>query len=503
MKLSKPILIVLCLIPHLSQAESLWKEGKDHPKQRVNTQASSLSPQIYLQVSEAVREAVVNISTTRETSSHPYFQGRSGAQDPFGDLFERFFGGQNPLHPQQGPGSQASSLGSGFVISESGYIVTNNHVVEKAKDITVIFSDESELKAQVVGRDPKTDVALLKVDPKGKKLRSVILGDSDAMKVGEIAIAIGNPFGLSYSVTQGIISAKERSIGIVGQYDDFIQTDASINPGNSGGPLLNLYGEVIGINTAILASGQGIGFAIPINLAKQILLQLKESGRVVRGQLGVMVQKVTHDLVKALELQSKKGALVAQVVEGSPADKAGLKAGDVIVKYDGKEVKDWHKLPIMVAASKVGKEVEIEVIRDGKTKKIQSQITELEDEQSPVETQPKEVESPLGMKVEPLSSPIKKALGLDPKLKGVVVSKIDQSLDKQAFNAGLQRGDVITQIKFGNTKVDIESMQDYHQALQAIEKLPDGKRFLMLVVRGKQNLFVTMKKDDSKEKKKR
>ncbi|MEZ4704921.1 MAG: DegQ family serine endoprotease [Bdellovibrionota bacterium] len=478
-----------------AHAADLWKEGKNFPGQRVNTQTDRLDPKVYLNISEAVRDAVVNVSSTRvDTQESPFGKGSGGQEEminPFDDLFEKFFGRRNPFFPQQGQGPQATSLGSGFVLSEEGYILTNNHVVEKAKDITVTFADETERKATLVGRDPKTDVALLKVDPGDQKLKTVILGDSDAMKVGEVVVAIGNPFGLSHSVTQGIISAKERSIGIVGQYDDFIQTDASINPGNSGGPLLNLYGEVIGINTAILASGQGIGFAIPINLAKQIILKLKEDGKVVRGQLGVMVQKVTNDMVKALGLSSKSGALVAQVVKGSPAQAAGIEVGDVIVSFDGQSIGDWHKLPLLVAGTKVGKKVEVELLRDGKSKKVTVKIAKLDDDQSPQMQAQRESLDDLGLMVEDLDAQIRKALGLDKDVTGVVISVVEPDSDKPAYKAGLQRGDVISQITVDKKKFEINTVADYQLAIKNIGK---KKRFLMLIVRGGRNMFVTLVK---------
>ncbi|GIX46403.1 MAG: hypothetical protein KatS3mg131_0614 [Candidatus Tectimicrobiota bacterium] len=307
----------------------LWQEAREAPAPAVPQ-----GLEIFTELAEKLSPAVVNISAVhkeaRRGGGFPRFRSPFGerppfAPDPFREFFERFFG-EAPPHARQ-------SLGSGFVIHPSGLILTNDHVIEGAEAIKVILQDERQLEARILGRDPKTDLALLQVEP-ADPLPAVVLGDSDALRIGEWVMAIGNPFGLSHTVTVGIVSAKGRVIG-AGQYDDFIQTDASINPGNSGGPLFNIRGQVVGINTAIIAGGTGIGFAIPINLAKEIVPQLYRSGKVTRGWLGVMIQKITPELAQALSLEEAHGALVTEVVADSPAAQAGIERGDIIVAFDG------------------------------------------------------------------------------------------------------------------------------------------------------------------------
>lgn len=468
-----------------ADSEKFWTEGSDQPQARVNVDLRAMSPKAYLNVSEKVNESVVNISTTQTVKGYqtPFgFQiqpenpgDENERQNPFAPFFGPFFG--QPTQPQT---RKEASLGSGFILNREGYIVTNNHVIAQADEIMVTFFDESETAAKVIGRDPKTDVALLKVDRLPGKINPVILGDSDAMKVGEIVLAIGNPFGLSHSVTTGIISAKERSIGI-GLYDNFIQTDASINPGNSGGPLLNLYGEVIGINAAIQASGQGIGFAIPVNTAKNILVKLKKDGKVTRSQLGVQIQKINEDHVKALKLRTKDGALVAQVMDGSPAAVGGVKPGDVIVAFDGKKVKDWHQLPIIVADTPIGKKVKVDVIRDGSTKTLAVQVEEQKDDELSKEPASDKSKDPLGVTTQNLNMETAQALGLDPKQKGVVVTDIDE--ESVAAEKGVRRGDVIIEI---NHKA-ITNTKEY---IDATKNLKKGSSVLLLVARKQGTMFI-------------
>src|SRR2546427_5608908 len=315
-----------------------------------------------------MRPVVVNISTTQVSEGGQGFASPFGEEDPFGDFWRRFFGGPIPRGPQR-----QRSLGSGFIIDADGSILTNNHVVENAQKIVVKLSDEQEYEAKVLGRDPKTDIAIIKITTK-TGLTAASLGDSDNLEVGEWVMAIGNPFGLDSTVTSGIVSAKGRHIG-QGPYDNFIQTDASINPGNSGGPLINLRGEVVGINTAIFSrtgGNMGIGFAIPINLVKEVLPQLRGKGKVTRGYLGVLIQKVTPEIAESLGMDQFKGALVADVTKGGPAENAGIKVGDVIVEFDGKPVNDSAELPLLVARTPVGKTVPVKVIRDKKTENFSS-----------------------------------------------------------------------------------------------------------------------------------
>ena len=341
---------------------------------------ASVTPDSFADLAEKLKPAVVNISTSKTVRSgglqmfrEPFGQGSPFEQFFGDDFFRRFFGDIPERQFEQ------KSLGSGFIISEDGYIFTNNHVVEKADEILVKLSDEKEYKAKVVGTDQNIDIALLKIEPDGR-LPVVTLGDSSRLRVGDWVVAIGNPFGLNQTVTAGIVSAKGRVIG-AGPYDDFIQTDASINPGNSGGPLFNLAGEVVGINTAIVAQGQGIGFAIPVNMAKDVLDDLKTRGKVVRGWLGVSIQEISEDIAKNLNLKSREGALVADVFEGDPADKAGLRTGDVIVGIDGEKVKDTHDLLQKIARMRVGQKTTVQVLRNGKEMIFSVTVSERPDQE--------------------------------------------------------------------------------------------------------------------------
>ena len=321
-------------------------------------------------IARGASPSVVNISAVKVVKGVMGLQ-----QDPLREFFERFFDRQMPKRFKQ------RSLGSGFLIDNEGHILTNNHVVADTERIEVTLSDDRSYEAEIVGRDPQTDLALIRIEGDGV-LTPLALGDSEELKVGEWVVAIGSPFGLGHTVTAGIVSAKYRRIG-AGAYDDFIQTDASINPGNSGGPLLNARGEVVGINTAIFSRSGGnigIGFAVPVNMAKDLLPQLKE-GKVVRGWLGVTIQEVTPELKDKLGLEEQRGALVADVEKGGPADEAGIQRGDVIVAFDGKEVEEMHELPHMVAVTPVGKDVPVAVIRKGKKRHLNAQVGESQGKQ--------------------------------------------------------------------------------------------------------------------------
>jgi len=375
-----------------------------------NIHRASLS---FVDLAEQSRPAVVYIEVTKRIhlnnrSSSPFLR----RNDPFRDFFERF-GVPEQDRLQKGQGS-------GFIISDDGYIITNNHVVSSAKTIKIKLLDKRSFDAEVIGNDPKTDLALIKIkDP--KKLPVLPLGDSDALQVGEWVMAIGNPFGLSHTVTAGIVSAKGRNIG-AGNYDDFIQTDASINPGNSGGPLINISGEVVGINTLINASGQGIGFAIPINLAKGVLDQLKDAGHVTRGWLGVLIQNVTPEIASSLELDHAEGALISEVFEDSPADDAGLKPGDVIVKFMGHDVEEHDDLPIIVADTKVGSKADVLIIRDGKRKTLTVHIAEMPDDGA--QSIPVKSEEKLDMSVRDVPVEFSKKLGLKTGVGVIVVEMV-------------------------------------------------------------------------------
>jgi serine protease Do len=324
--------------------------------------APSRSAPDFVTLAKKLQPIVVNVSTTQIAPGAPPETRPDPKEDPMEEFLERYFGQQ----PPSSRGSQQRSLGSGFIIGSDGSILTNAHVVEKAKKIIVKLSDKREFEAKVLGKDLKTDVAVIKIDSK-ESLPTAELGDSEQLEVGEWVMAVGNPFGLDNSVTSGIVSAKGRHIG-AGPYDNFIQTDTPINPGSSGGPLVNLRGQVIGINMAIVSQtggNIGIGFAMPINLIKELLPQLEAKGKVTRGWVGVAIQEVTPDLANAFGLQNPHGALVAKVLTGGPAERGGIKVGDIITEYDGQQVTAAHDFPLMVARTQVNKEVQVKVLREG------------------------------------------------------------------------------------------------------------------------------------------
>ena len=405
------------------------------------------------------------------------FGGPLGPQDPFKDFFERFFGDQIPRDFRQ------QSLGSGFVIDKDGFILTNNHVVENTEEIKVKLADKREYDAKIVGRDTKTDLALIRIES-DHPLVPLALGDSDKLYVGDWVIAIGNPFGLEATVTAGIVSAKYRDIG-AGSYDNFIQTDASINPGNSGGPLLNSAGEVIGINTAIfsLTGGSvGIRFAIPINMAKQIIAQLKE-GKVVRGWLGVMIQKITPDLKTKLNLKDANGALVADVTPGGPAEKAGIKRGDVIVSFDGKKINEMKDLPYIVASTPIGATVPVVVIRKAQSRVFEAEIGELKEEEKRFEET--SAKQRFGMKVEKVTPQLAKEFGLS-ETTGILIVQVDNN--SPAAEAGLKPGDIILEIDQAPAK----NLADF---LERTKNYKKGDTILFLINRGNSTLYLTLKID--------
>jgi serine protease Do len=433
----------------------------------------------FVSLAKKMRPIVVNISTTQmsDVRGQQEFGSPFGEEDPFNDFWKRFFGGPLPRGRQR-----QQSLGSGFIIDADGSILTNNHVVENAQKIVVkLLGDDQEYEAKVIGRDSKTDIAIIKINTK-TNLPTANFGDSDKLEVGEWVVAIGNPFGLDSTVTSGIVSAKGRHIG-QGPYDNFIQTDASINPGNSGGPLINLRGEVIGINTAIFSrtgGNMGIGFAIPVNLAKELLPQLKGKGKVTRGYLGVLIQKVTPEIAESLGMERGYGALVANVSKDGPAEKAGVKVGDVIVEFDGKEVKDSGDLPIIVARTPVDKKVRMKVLRDKKEVILNVAVGELKEEEV-VASVPEKGE--LGMTVQRVTPQMAESLGLE-KPEGVVVTDVESG--SAADEAGIRRGDVIVQID----RKTIRSVDEYKKSIAGIRK---GKGVLFLVKRGDSTLFLALK----------
>jgi serine protease Do len=429
---------------------------------------SPMVPGNFSELAEAVRNGVVNIQVMKKVK-HARFERFGG--NPFGDFFGPFEGNQ-PDRKQQG-------VGSGFIMSKEGYILTNNHVVEGADQIKVKLAGGKEFEGKVVGRDPKTDLALVKIEGNAD-LQPLNLGNSDDLKVGNWVVAVGSPFGLEQTVTAGIVSAKGRVIGS-GPYDNFIQTDASINPGNSGGPLINLQGEVVGINTAIIASGQGIGFAIPINMAKEIAPQLQKRGHVTRGLLGVVIQDVTPELAKSLGLKESKGALVSQVAPGGPADKAGIEQGDVIVSFDGRMVNDSKDLPRIVASTTVGNTVTVKLLRDGKEVERQTKVGEMEEENTS-ETEQSPVHPSLGVTVQNLTPQVARELGLK-KSAGVVVTGVEPG--SPAAEAMIQAGDVIQAVN----RIPVKNVDDF---VKTVEKAKGGGSLLLLVQRGQNTRFAAV-----------
>ena len=429
-------------------------------------------------LADKLKPAVVNIDT-ETTVSVGGFDSRNMPKD-FRDFFERFFGDQMPDNQ---PKQRQQATGSGFLISEDGYIVTNNHVVDNAEKITVRTLDKKVYTAKVVGQDPKTDVALIKVDVEGMPFAK--LGDSDQLKVGEWVLAIGNPFGLDHTVTAGIVSAKGRVIG-AGPYDDFIQTDAAINFGNSGGPLFDFHGRVVGMNTAIIARGQGIGFAVPVNVIKDIVSQLKDKGKVTRAELGVMIQPVTDELAESFGLKNKAGAIVSQVLEGSPAEKAGIRQGDVIVSFNDVEVQDFHDLPKIVNIQPVGSKAKVGIIRDGKSMTLTVKLGEQKDRSAKAKEidEEKSTDTPkLGLKIQDITPEIAEGLGISKK-EGVVVTGVNP--DSPALAAGIKKGDVVLEIN--RTAVENTS-----QFAQLVKKADQDKPLLLLVQRGQNTLYIPLK----------
>jgi serine protease Do len=433
-------------------------------------------PANFSELAEKVRPGVANIQVVKKIKNIDFgfrhFSGTPfGEKNPFGDFFGPF-AEENPPR-----GFEQQGVGSGFVMNRDGYILTNNHVVEDADQIKVKLTTGKEYDGKIIGRDPKTDLALIKINA-SSDLQPLNLGNSDDLKVGSWVVAVGSPFGLEQTVTAGIVSAKGRVIGS-GPYDNFIQTDASINPGNSGGPLINMKGEVVGINTAIITSGQGIGFAIPINMAKEIAPQLQEKGHVTRGWLGVSIQEVTPALAKSFDLKEKNGALVAQVVSGSPAEKAGIEQGDVVVEFDGKEVTDSKDLPRIVASTPIGKAVTIKLLRNGKALDRQVKVGEMEEK---VEVAKAPSHKSLGITVQNLTPEIAKGLGLK-KDTGVVVTRVEPG--SPAADAGIQAGDVVQEV---NRKA-VKNVEDF---VQKVDKAKGQDNVLLLIQRGQNNLFAAL-----------
>jgi serine protease Do len=438
-------------------------------------------PASFSQLAELVGPAVVNIRTVKTLKGggpvvRNFQREPFDREQPFNDFFERFFGEEMQREFKQ------PSLGSGFIIDKEGYVVTNNHVIEDADQIKVKLGDEKEFDAQVIGRDASTDLALLKIKS-AHDLPLVKLGDSAQLKVGQWVVAIGSPFGLERTVTAGIVSAKGRVIGS-GPYDDFIQTDASINPGNSGGPLINLKGEVIGINTAIVASGQGIGFAIPINLAKGIIAQLKAGGEVTRGWLGVAIQDVSPEMADYYGVDAKKGVFVADVFKGDPADAAGIKPKDIIVEVNGQKVETTRQLTSLVADIPVGQTAKVKVLRDGQPRTLSVKIGKRDDKRtaSRGEAPEKRGEDPLGLRVSALTPELAQRFAIG-ETAGVIVTDVQSGTP--AEEAGVRVGDIVKEIN----RLTIESVGDYSAALKKFEK----EKTLQLFIWRKNAGFLVLK----------
>lgn len=426
--------------------------------------ATRNAPASFSDVAKKVSDEVVNIQVVSTTQVggmqgfRQYFGNPWGQDDSMNDFFERFYGDSVPKEIPQ------SSLGSGFIVSKDGYIVTNNHVVDDADEIKVTLKSGEEYTAKVVGTDSNTDIALIKIEA-DNPLKVAELGDSDTLDVGDWVVAVGSPFGYEQTITAGIISAKGRVIG-AGPYDDFIQTDASINPGNSGGPLIDMNGKVIGINTAIVDIGTGIGFAIPINMAKNVIEQLKSSGEVTRGYLGVGIQDISKEDAEYKGLKNNKGALVSKIYSGAPAEKAGIEAEDIIIEVNGKDIEDTRDLTRLVADIPVGDTADVVVLRNGKTRKIKVEVGKrpAEDETAGTEGSNRRnapAQSDLGIRVTEITPNLANRYGLT-ETEGVIVSQLAQN--GKAAAAGLESGDIIKEI---NHEV-IKTVEDYNEALQKV-----------------------------------
>ena len=472
-------LILVGLIIGLGISSNLNLLSNGHTEETTISKESidilSRTGQAMAEVAAAVKPSVVNISSTKTVRI-------SGMQSPFSDdpFFRRFFGDQFNQFGRPREHKQ-SGLGSGVIVDKDGYILTNNHVIKEADEIKVKLSDKREFKGKVIGTDPKTDLAVIKID--SNHLPVIRLGDSDKLKVGETVIAVGNPFGLNQTVTSGIVSATGRANVGIADYEDFIQTDAPINPGNSGGALVNVKGELVGINTAIFSTSggyQGIGFAIPSSMARAVMDNLIKKGKVVRGWLGVSIQPVTPDLAKQFEIKEERGALVGDVVEDGPADKAGIQRGDVIMEFDGREVSDPAGLRNSVAGTPPGKMVRLGLLRDGKMQKVDVVIAEL-----PADLQKLRggFDNLLkGVSVQGLTPELKKSLDVPRRITGVVVTDIDEGSPAGSL---LMTNDIIIEVN----RTRISNAKDYEAV---VSKIKSGQDVLLLVFRNGSTTYLSL-----------
>ncbi|HVI28472.1 Do family serine endopeptidase [Hansschlegelia sp.] len=447
------------------------------------------APDSFADLAEGLLDAVVNISTSQNAPAAdkavPAPQVPDGS--PFEDFFDEFFNKRGEGGSPRGRSRKQSSLGSGFVIDPSGIVVTNNHVIEGADEITVNFNDGSKLTAELVGRDIKTDLAVLRVKPP-KPLKAVSFGDAEKLRVGDWVLAIGNPFGLGGSVSAGIVSARNRNINS-GPYDDFIQTDAAINRGNSGGPLFNTEGKVVGINTAIISPSGGsigIGFSVPANAAKPVVDQLLKYGEVRRGWIGVRVQQVTDEIAETLGVVGPdKGALIAGVNEDGPAAAAGMKTGDVVLKFDGKTIHEMRDLPRIVADTEIDREVEVLVLRKGKQETLRLKIGRLEEEDKkddlpkpPAPSEEPKTGAALGLTFTPVSDELRLKFQLKPETKGLVITAVDEG--SKAQDSGVEPGDVLIEV----AQRAVETPNDVTGRIEELKK--DGKKTALVLLSNRQ-----------------
>src|SRR3990170_2933952 len=462
-----------------SGAQNFWRDGNGVPPGSV----PAMVPNNFVDIAKRLSPTVVNISTTqvmKERPMMPFPEFRGPFEEFFGDDFNKFFN-----EPRGGKELKRQSLGSGFIINKEGFILTNYHVVEHATEIIVTLSeDKKEYKAKVVGQDQKLDIALIRIKP-DDSMPVAVIGDSEGLQIGEWVLAIGNPFGLGGTVTAGIVSQKGRIIG-AGPYDNFIQTDASINPGNSGGPLFNMKGEVVGLNTAIIAGGQGIGFATPINMVKEILLQLKEGGKITRGWIGVTIQEVTPDIANSFGLKEPKGALVSSVIPGDPAEKAGIKTGDILIEFDAKEITELGDLPRTVAATSPGKNVAVKIVRDGTEKVLELKVGKKKEgveEGTEEEGAKPAVPEELGILAEDITHDTAQRFGIED-TEGVFVHSVREG--SPGDDAGIRRGDIEKEIN----RKPVRNVKEYTAELK---RSMDKEVVLFLVKRGKTALYVPVK----------
>ena len=459
-------------------------------------------PQSVADLAEGLLNAVVNISTSQTVKGRGPGQvpiPRAPEGSPFQDFFDEFF--------RQRPGGEGSrprkvqSLGSGFVIdAKEGIVVTNNHVIAEADEIEINFSDGKKLPAEIIGRDPKTDIAVLKVDASKYELTEVRFGDSENIRIGDWVMAIGNPFGLGGTVTVGIVSARDRDINS-GPYDDFIQTDAAINRGNSGGPLFNMDGEVIGINTAIISPSGGsigIGFSIPSDLATGVIDQLREFGETRRGWLGVRIQPVTEDIAESLGMSDARGALVAGVIKGGPVDDGSIQPGDVIIRFDGQDVDEMRDLPRIVADSPVGKSVDVVIVRKGEEQTVKVTLGRLEDGDKLItaggtgpkpETDEPETVKVLGLSLGTLDSDARAKFEISVDVEGVLIVEVDEN--SAAFEKGIRPGNVITEI----AQETVSTPNDVSKRIADLKKSGRKNALLMLASKTGELRFVTVRMD--------